>query len=191
MTDHKCIDYAGNQPVNRNTETGIRYGVIPSTACNPDATEDVFQHGKDLDYEDYLNEAKIKLSHALADYFSNHAYDGKPSKLDQVVDDAFDAISDSLADNYEGTGDCTRMFYERDGCRLQIDGSGDLWVLESPYFTYAQFCSPCAPGACYLLNALETPDENNRAYCLWSDWFDDGKAPYVVYSVATGQIVNQ
>lgn len=65
----------------------------------------------------------------------------------------------------------------------------DIFILSSPYFTYAQFCSPCAPGACYLENTLEEPNDNNKAYCFGHDWFEDNKAPYPVYSVATGELV--
>jgi hypothetical protein len=65
----------------------------------------------------------------------------------------------------------------------------DLWVLKSPYFTYAQFCSPCAPGACYLLNWLgqSSYNDNNKAYCLGHDWFENGVAPYPIYDVVTGK----
>ena len=189
-TTYAGIDYGRGQ-TNVNIQTGIRFGVIPSNSCNPDATEDIYQNGKDLDYEAYIDEAKAKLSQALSDYFNDYQHEsGKPSKLDQAVGDAFKAISDDLSDRYEGTGDCTRMLYESDGYRIQTDGQGDLWVFESPFFTYAQFCSPCAPGACYLQNALDQPSEANKCYCLGHDWFDDYKAPYPVYSVETGELVN-
>jgi hypothetical protein len=82
--------------------------------------------------------------------------------------------------------------YYREGYKLRQGGDdSDIFVLESPFFTFAQFCSPCAPGACYLLNWLEGDEncETNRAYCLGHDWFEDSKAPYPVYSVATGTLV--
>lgn len=81
------------------------------------------------------------------------------------------------------------------------DEQGDIFVLKSPYFTYAKFCSPCAPGAVYLTNPIQgpishhtqmtwgTPVGNNRGYCFGHDWFEDGKAPYTVYSVETGKEV--
>ena len=181
------IDY-GLGRTNINQQTGIRFGVIPVNALMPEAVDDLFTHGKDLDYEAYIDEAKAKLSHALSDYFSDYKHESdKPSKLDNAVESALDAISDGLSDNYEGTGDCTRMLYEKDGYRIQTDSGGDIWVFESPYFTYAQFCSPCAPGACYLTNPLDEPTDGNKCYCLGPDWFDDNKAPYTVYSVETGK----
>lgn len=186
-TNYTGIDYGLGQ-TNKNIETGIRFGVIPSDQCNPDATEDIWQNGTDLDYEDYIEQVKAGLRSALADYFSDHKWsDEKQSKLDQATEDAFEAISDRLNDNYEGTGDYTRMRYEQDGYVLQTDSGGDLWVFKSPYFTYAQFCSPCAPGACYLTSPLDEPNENNKCYCLGPDWFEDDKAPYPVYSIETGK----
>jgi len=62
----------------------------------------------------------------------------------------------------------------------------DIFVFRSLYFTRAQFCSPCAPGACYLTN--DTP-EGEKAYCLGHDYFEGNKAPYPVYSVETGELV--
>lgn len=61
-------------------------------------------------------------------------------------------------------------------------GDRDIFVLKSPYYTRAQFCSPCAPGACHLEHPCE---DGERAYCFGHDWFDDGVAPYPVYSVKT------
>ena len=62
----------------------------------------------------------------------------------------------------------------------------DLFIFKSPYFTRAQFCSPCAPGACYLTSP--TP-EGDMAYCFGHEWFEGGKAPYPVYSIETGELV--
>lgn len=195
----KGIDYGlGN--TNRNMSTGTRFGVISQHELNPDATEDIFHSGTDLDYADYVDGVRAKLAVALGDYFSDYQHEsGRPSRLDQAIENAFDAISDSLGDQYEGTGDCTRMLYEREGYKIQTDSSGDLWVFESPYFTYAQFCSPCAPGACYLANPLDVDADgkplpenlDNRCYCLGGDWFEDSKAPYPIFSCETGKLISR
>jgi hypothetical protein len=78
----------------------------------------------------------------------------------------------------------------------------DLFVLASPYFTYAQYCSPCVPGACNLDSPLDvtftagewTPENEvalqartkNKCYALGLEWFD-GPCPYPIWSVATGE----
>jgi hypothetical protein len=95
--------------------------------------------------------------------------------------------------------------YERDGyvCTFGADDP-DMFVIKSPYFTYAQFCSPCAPGACHLNNPLDEPVTidhetrkatinypNNKCYCLGEDWFDDEyqSCEYPYWSVETGELV--
>ncbi len=59
----------------------------------------------------------------------------------------------------------------------------DIFVLKSPYYTFAQFCSPCVPGAGNLDNPRE---DGPKTYALGHQWFDGDKAPYRVFSVATG-----
>lgn len=200
-TNNRGIDYAAGQPVNRNTETGIRYGIIPQNSLDPNALNDVFQNGDDLDYAGYCDEAKNKLRSALSDFFSDYKHgEEKQSQLDSAVENAFDAISDSLGDTYPGSDGCTRMGYNKDGLKLLTDSSGELWVTESPFFTYAQFCSPCAPGACYLKSPIELhfdtvempikPPLANKCYCLPADWFDDSQCPYPVFDVKTGKLVS-
>jgi len=79
--------------------------------------------------------------------------------------------------------------YDKDGYSMESDDHGDIMVFKSPYYTHAQFCSPCAPGACYLTNPVEA-DPNNKCYCLGHDWFENEKAPYPVYDVKTDKLVN-
>lgn len=78
--------------------------------------------------------------------------------------------------------------FDKEGYLASQDSSGDIFVMRSPYFTYAQFCSPCAPGACHLENPLDHKNDNNRAYCFGHDWFSD-RAPYDVFDVETGKLV--
>lgn len=66
----------------------------------------------------------------------------------------------------------------------------DVFVIKSWYYTYATFCSPCAPGACSLMEPLEDKIDNNKAYCFGHDFFESGQAPYPVYEVTTGKQVH-
>ncbi len=75
-------------------------------------------------------------------------------------------------DNKEYTAECS-------------DGI-DIFITKSPYYTRAQFCSPCAPGACYLMNPC---DDGEKAYCFSSDWFDDNIAPYPIYRVSDDSLI--
>jgi len=179
MRTYAGLDYTGpGSQVNRDPETGIRYGIIHTNRVCPHALEDIYSAGTDIDYENYQQAIKDALAGALKEF-----------GLEKYAEDAYDGMSDAIGDNYPGNnGDCTRYEYKEDGYELMIDGSGDLWVMKSPFFTYAQFCSPCAPGACYLTNALEGQPAGNKCYCLGTDWFDEEeKCPYPIYSMETGE----
>ena len=78
-------------------------------------------------------------------------------------------------------------FYKSDKYEAECSDGIDIFITKSPYFTYAQFCSPCAPGAIYLLNPLNNIELSNKGYCFNHDWFENNKAPYPVYSVDTGK----
>lgn len=92
-----------------------------------------------------------------------------------------------LFDGDEAFGDdpCGHVLNEQ-GYEGWEDSTGDVMLTKSPYYTHAQFCSPCAPGAGYLLNPCKS---GPKTYCFGHDWFDDDKAPYPVYSVKTGKRV--
>ena len=68
-----------------------------------------------------------------------------------------------------------------------VDSHNALMLVKSPYYTNAQFCSPCAPGAGHLGNPC--PD-GPKTYCLGHDWFTGEKAPYPIYDVKTGELVS-
>ena len=187
-TDYAGIDY-GLGKANIDNATGIRFGVISQNAegLNQDALQDIWSNGRDLDFEQYQAEAKEKLRSVLSDYFSDYKMgDGKESRLDRAVSDAFDAIEQEISDAYNS--DCPSMLYEEGGYRIQTSSPNDLFVTKSPYFTNAQFCSPCAPGAGHLESHCPT---GPKTYCLGHDWFDSGQAPYPVFSVETGEQINR
>lgn len=201
-TTYPGINYAGpSQTTNMDAETGIRYGIISQNELGEFATEAIYRNGRDLGFEQAQQNIKNSLRSALSDYFSDTKWsDKKTSDLDDAVENAFEAIeqdfNDSCSQDVSGP-----MYLEQDGYAVKTDDHNDLWVLKSPYFTYAQFCSPCAPGACHLGNPLDVEHgpfkatsellakecPANRCYCLGHDWFDNGKAPYRFWSVETGE----
>lgn len=186
-TNYPGIDYAAGQAVNRNIKTGLRFGVIHQNKISPEAFDDIVTNGTDGDFEAYQDDireaVKSALESALSDYLSDH-------DIASVVEAAQDAAVENCGDCYESGGDCTRYEYNADGYSIQTASDGDMFIKESPFFTYAQFCSPCAPGACYLSSPLDAPVEGNKCYCLGKDWFDEIiPCRYPVYSVATGELV--
>ena len=68
---------------------------------------------------------------------------------------------------------------------IQHADDPDIFITRSPYYTLCAFCSPCAPGAGYLLSP-----GNVKAYCFSHDWWENGKAPYSVYRVADDTLIN-
>lgn len=93
---------------------------------------------------------------------------------------------DEYEDNYE-LGEPLGFRYDQEGYEATQDGDDrDIFILKAPYYTYAQFCSPCAPGAGYLLSWLKEPRETNKTFCFGHDWFEEGAAPYPVFAVKDG-----
>lgn len=76
--------------------------------------------------------------------------------------------------------------YERDGYSLTGCLVNDIFVLASPYYTFAQFCSPCVPGAGNLDNPCES---GPKTYALGHDWFEDNTAPYPLYRVSDNALI--
>ena len=78
--------------------------------------------------------------------------------------------------------------YDADGyvCQ-QSGGDTDIFILKSPFYTHARFCSPCAPGACHL----RSPDpDGEKAYCFGEDWFDaEYPCEYPIYRVSDDALV--
>lgn len=115
-----------------------------------------------------------RVLQAWADSSVPKYYDGDGNEVEEVGD--FD--------------EPTLYEYEEEGYKAFANDDGDIFITESPYFTYAQFCSPCAPGACYLVNPIPERNENNKCYCFGKDWFEsEEEIPHPIYSVETGELV--
>jgi ribosomal protein L37AE/L43A len=165
------IDY-GNGLTNIDNGTGIRYGVI--------AQASVMQAWADSAEADYGephcpkcgNEAGLSRGYNTEEWEGSGEFCCLPCHYVFDGDEAFG--EEPIGWNYDDDG------YKLVDC-LDVN----IMVLASPFYTFAPFCSPCVPGAGDLDNA----GEGVKTYCLGHDWFEDGKAPYPVYSVATGELV--
>jgi hypothetical protein len=167
------IDY-GRCVTNIDLETGIRFGVIALHSVSGDALNDLepdygepacpqccnkvveltMESDSDEDYPQYTK-------HGCADYICHtckHTLDSS---------DVFGAEPKGFT-------------YDSDGYKLTQCLDSDIFVLKSNYYTFAQFCSPCVPGA----GNLDTPmADGTKTYCLDPTWFEGGRAPYPVYAV--------
>jgi hypothetical protein len=175
-TKDRGINYAGPfaPSTNRNPESGIRYGVI-----NQQQVGQVWYDEAEADYGE-PQEAECPHCSANVPVLDKTQWGGEFEcpRCEKTFEVELPDFAEPLS-----------FFVKQDDLEAECGEDGDIFIIKSLYFTYAQFCSPCAPGACYLMNWLEEANEDNKAYCFGHDWFEDGKAPYPVYSVATGQLV--
>jgi hypothetical protein len=152
---------------NRDIATGFRYGVI--------SQHSVLQAWADSAEADYGKPTCPKCGDELADSACGESLDYYCADCDYEFDSDEAFGDEPIGWHYSGDG------YELTDCL-----NSDIFVLKSPYYTTANFCSPCVPGAGNLDNA--NPD-GAETYCLGHDWFESGEAPYPVFSVETRQRV--
>jgi hypothetical protein len=184
------IDY-GMGATNIDKDNGIRYGVIPQNA--------VLQAWADSSESDYGQPHCPKCGNEAQEASQIPLVDDNGDELELTNEDGqepewFDrhlphhcADCCYSFDNDHAYGDEPLGYYLDDGEHQATCGSdGDIFITKSPYYTRAAFCSPCAPGACYLMSPCE---DGEKAYCFGHDWFDGNKAPYPVYRVADDTLV--
>lgn len=209
------IDY-GFGSTNVDHENGIRYGVIPANdlscwafeafeadygePCCPKCGNEV------IDYDDEQHDGfRCPGCSGLLDTSSGP--DGE--FLHYWCPDCETNVPEGDEIEYTGRGcadyaceDCHR-YYDSGDCygeeprewilddenytASQGGNDTDVFIIRSPYYTHAHFCRPCAPGACYLRSPVDT--DGPRCYCFGHDWFEDGVAPYPVYRVSDGTLV--
>ena len=167
-TNYIGINYGRLSPeVNVDTKTGIHYGVISvneifTTWCevsepNYGPPTCPFCGSPAIESPDPAYSNQMECTECIETFSSDSCHPEDPS--------------------YE---------YNYDGYSMIQDDYNDIFVIKSPFYTYAQYCSPCAPGACHLsfpLSKEAITNGQNRCYCLGHDWFDDNHAPYDVYRV--------
>ena len=143
---------------NRDSETGIRYGIISLNDLNEWALESF-----EGVYAAFCPECSTEMD------VDNLPDDGEPcphcGETPEVSDDWY--CDEPIA-----------WTFEQDGYALQLTGNNEVWIFKSPHITIDWgHCSPCAPGAAYLSkNPVNTygADEfygDEFAYCLGEDWF--------------------
>jgi len=156
------IDY-GNGQTNIDKKNGIRYGVIPA--------QDLGQSWYDDSESDYGDPHCPHCGEELnTDNLEDCPHCG------EEIDDA-DCYGESPLSWFVKTDKLTAT---------QSGDDYDIFVISSEFYTRAPFCSPCAPGACYLRDA---DPMGELCYCFGHEWFDHGKAPYPVYRVADDSLV--
>jgi hypothetical protein len=212
-TTHRGIDYGSMSGTNRDKETGIHYGVISANDLP------YWDESAESDYgEPHCpkcgNEAKAIPSHTESDPSGEGKWvsiivdmpeeweEWETAKYDYVCEDC-----EYIFGSESAYPESPNSFSIKDEDCEAVQGGEDrdVFILKSDYFTYAQFCSPCAPGACYLTNWIDVSkgigdDEDyvpghieyfdNRAYCPPPSWFDEEEGiPFPIYSVESGKLL--
>ena len=164
------IDY-GNGLTNIDHDNGIRYGVIPHGAVG----------------SAWYDESEAKYGKPTCPDCFNELDNSEDFEDDTIEDEYYCSHCQKGIDGYREDiypEEPLSFDYEQDGYAAQQTDGVDIFILKSDYYTLCNYCSPCAPGAGYLLS-----EGTIKAYCFAPDWFEDEEAPYKVYSVKTGKEV--
>lgn len=149
------IDY-GMGKTNIDIRKGIRYGVVS-------------QNEIDLSYWCDNQEFHYTYSCPSCSTVLKKGQDAKvcPSCRRRLDESDFDCL------------DPDYFFYKKNGYYIQQSyDDTDLFILKSPFYTRCAYCSPCAPGAGYIMS---TNKLGPRVYCLGPEFFEDGKNPYPMW----------
>jgi len=165
QTDYNGIDYGLGQ-TNIDKETGIRFGVIPMTKV----------------LQAWCDRANTNYKYHCTNCYIELANDLIESLFSGCKENCRDCETPLTSSDYEET-DPYSFTYTEKGYQAEQTAEGmDIFITKSPYYTLCQYCSPCAPGAGYLVN-----EGTVKAYCFGHDWFASEHAPYQLYSVETGK----
>jgi hypothetical protein len=192
MDKYIGIDYSLGQ-ANVDKTNGIHYGVISQRSVGESWYESSeAQYGepncpKCGEEQGVLDDGEKVIFH-------------ESSVIENILEEELPEENDGLPEWFDGKDyacrKCTECFWSDECFSEEAQGftfedseytlescfdNTEIFVLKSPYYTFAQFCSPCAPGAGNLDNPI---DGGVKTYCLGSEWFEDKKAPYPVYRVA-------
>lgn len=158
------IDY-GLGKTNRDEKTGIRFGVI--------SQNEVMQTWSEESNPWYGNGSDCPEC-------------GETIDISDEFPDSCPHCDTDLSNSWDDMEPITFTFNDKEYV-AESDSYGDIMITKSPYYTICKFCSPCAPGAGYIMDSVT---DGIRAYCFGHDWFDaDEQAPYPVYSVETGKLI--
>jgi hypothetical protein len=177
-TDYAGIDYSLGQA--NVDEKGYHFGVV--------SQHEVLQAWADSSEAEYGKPLCPDCFNDL-DETSEYSVNDKPvfdEKGNEIEDEYYCSVCDKGVDENDPdiwSDEPLNFYYNEDGYQAeQTYGDTDIFITKSPYYTWAQYCSPCAPGAGYLMSWM---DKGNgiKTYCFGHDWFENEKAPYPVYRV--------
>lgn len=173
------IDYSLGT-ANRDPDTEIHYGIISAHSLDPYAL-DCFE-------PEYGDPTCPKCGERAVDFDCE-----KHDNYDEYFGGCSDYVCESCHLVFD-TWDCfpeeaLGSTYNEGDTVLWWDNYNDVHVYKSPHYTYAQYCSPCAPGAGHLDHPRSPNSGAPKTYCLGPEWFENDEAPYPIYNVETGELL--
>ena len=178
----KGIDY-GMGMANICKKTGNRFGVIPQSAILQawcDSSEPVYPEPESTscECETCGGSGNIDDSDTIAETGGREGYNSSECP---------DCDGSGMIEEEDCCDEPIGFVYRGEGIFAHCGECGDIFIESSPFFTLARFCSPCAPGAGYLLS----PDSDGApTFCFPSDWFDsDSPCPYPIWRVDTCELI--
>jgi hypothetical protein len=149
------IDY-GMGRTNRDPDTGIHYGVIPEN--------DVGQAWFDSAEPNYGEPTCPKCGN---EGLVERGDDAAPEYVGVRQGDYWCPTCDRWSDSERCFSESPISFtYEGEGYACEQSGDdSDIFIVKSPYYTLASYCSPCAPGAGHLRNPTK---DGVETYCFVS-----------------------
>ena len=166
-TDYIGIDYSlGKSNVDEN---GIHYGVIPAN----EVAEFWYEESEPYYGEDYHCPYCGSKAFEIDDMDEDEQEKIEEFEYDQTAFEIACFSCKKVFSSGDALGDPISSFYKKEGyVAEQGFDDHDIFIMKSPFYTYSQFCSPCAPGAGYLLNWMDK-DSGIKTYCLGHDWFEE------------------
>jgi hypothetical protein len=174
-TEYAGIDY-GLGKSNIDTKTGIRYGVINQN--------EVLQAWADSSEPFYASPWDCCFEMECLGCGKDFMVPEKDIDWGDMV--PCPTCGEENEVELPDMADPSSYFIEDADYSAECGDDGDIFITKSPYYTHCQFCSPCAPGAGYLMNPV---DNGVKTYCFDHSWFDNDKAPYPVYWVDSDEEV--
>jgi len=152
-----------NSIIDEKSGLEIHYGTIYGNDVSSFALDDIITHGKDLDYEEGLNQLKEDFKEVINQFLEDNYLNDHYVDIDQM----FEGIESSFNDTYE-SNDATYL-YEEEGYVIEFHTyDNSLIILKSPFVCYSAPCSPCFPNGGYI------KDKGNvLTYCLGKEFYDE------------------
>lgn len=154
---------------NVDPDNGIAYGAISQNCLKLDAMDNWYQN--DRYYEQVKSEFVTGLKNLLEPYADE-------ADVNDIIKQSVNLFNEGYQNDECG------WYYKDDEFYAEYHPDLNDWlIMKSPYYTFCKGCSPCLPGAGHLEEPMADDIFGRKTYCLPNEFFEEGLAPYLYYSV--------